>query len=169
MNRMTTGWRLVRVLACSCGALAAGLGLGQETSEPGRPLKVPMQIMSARMLTTVTPERPKTATAKCSNWMVTLDAIIGEDGRVKNLKVVGGFEEFQESSLKAVKQWTYDPYLVDGAPTAVETTVLVFYPSSGKPGAAFVPDGKGGVKGGDFLPLPPECGPPIAVKPPVPQ
>jgi hypothetical protein len=153
--------------------LAAGLGseTGQSQESAGAPEmpKVSAQIMAARLLTTVTPERPKVPMPKCSNRMVTLDVIIGEDGRVKSLKVVGGFEEFQESSLTAVKQWTYDPYLVDGAPTAVETTVLVFYPSSGKPGPAFMPDGKGGVKGGEFLPLPPECGQPITVKPTAPQ
>jgi Gram-negative bacterial TonB protein C-terminal len=152
-----------------CCATAAAVSSAQETAESQQLVKVPMQIMSARLLTTVTPERPKTPMAKCSNRMVTLDVVIGEDGRVKNLKVLGGFREFQESSLTAVKQWTYDPYVVDGAPTAVETKVLIFYPSSGKPGPAFVPDGKGGVKGGDFLPLPPECGPPITVPPASPQ
>jgi TonB family protein len=148
--------------------MAASLSSGQKAIEP-EPLRVPIQIMSARLLTTVTPERPKKPMATCSNRMVTLDALIGEDGRVRKLKVLGGFEEFQASALAAVKQWTYDPYLVGGVPTAVETTVLVFYPSSGKPGSAFVPDGKGGVKGGDFLALPPECGSPITVKPASPQ
>jgi hypothetical protein len=152
-----------------CCATAAAVSSAQETAESRQLVKVPMQIMSARLLTTVAPERPKIPMAKCSNRMVTLDVVIGEDGRVKNLKVLGGFKEFQESSLMAVKQWTYDPYLVDGAPTAVETKVLVFYPSSAKPGPAFIPDGKGGVRGGDFPPLPPECGSPITVKPASPQ
>jgi hypothetical protein len=152
-----------------CCTTAAAVSSAQETAKSQQLTKVPMQIMSARLLTTITPERPKIPMTKCSNRMVTLDVVIGEDGRVKALKVLGGFEEFQEPSLTAVKQWTYDPYLVNGAPTAVETKVLVFYPSSGKPGPAFIPDGKGGVKGGDFLPLPPECGPPITVKPASPQ
>jgi TonB family protein len=158
----------MRFLLCLCCATAASLSSGQKAVEPEH-LKVPIQIMSARLLTTVTPERPNKPMAKCSNRMVTLDAVIGEDGRVRKLKVLGGFEEFQESALAAVKQWTYDPYLVDGVPTAVETTVLIFYPSSGKPGPAFLPDGKGGVKGGDFPPLLPECGPQITVKPASPQ
>jgi TonB family protein len=121
--------------------------------------------MAARLLTTVTPERPKEPMAKCSNRMVTLDAVIGEDGKVRTLKVLGGFEEFQESALTAVKQWTYKPYLVDEKPSSVETTVLVFYPSSGTPGSLFVPDGEGGAKGGKFPPLPPECWPQTDVKP----
>jgi TonB family protein len=115
---------------------------------------VPEKVMAARLLTTVTPEAP--AVPKCSNRMVTLDVVIGEDGKVSSLKVLGGFAEFKQSALPAVKQWTYKPYLENGIPTSVETTVQVFYPSTGKPGLLFVPDGKGGIKGGDFLSLPPE-------------
>jgi TonB family protein len=138
---------------------------GQETSESRQILKVSAHVMAARLLTTVTPEPPKKPMAKCSNAMVTLDVVIGEDGKVSILKVLGGFEEFRESAMTAVKQWTYKPYLVNEVPTSVETEVLVFYPSVGAAGSLFVPDGNGGVKGGKFLPMPPECGPPISIKP----
>lgn len=143
--------------------LVTGVSAGQETSESQQMLKVPAPVMAARLLTTVTPESPKMP--KCSNRMVTLDVAIGKDGTVSILKVLGGFEEFKESAIKAVKQWTYTPYLENGIPVSVETTVMVFYPSAGTPGSLYVPDGKGGVKGGKFLPMPPECGPPIQIKP----
>ena len=123
--------------------------------------------MAARLLSTVVPESLKMP--KCSNRMVTLDVVIGEDGKVKSIKVLGGFEEFRESAIKAVKQWIYKPYLDSGIPVSVETTVMVFYPSVGAPGSFFVPDGKGGVTGEKFLPMPPECGPPIQIKPTPPQ
>ena len=102
--------------------------------------------------------------AKCSNRMVTLDVVIGEDGKVGDIKVLGGFEEFRESAIKAVKQWTYKPYVEGGKPVSVETNILVFYPSVGAAGSLYVPDGKGGVSGGKFLPMPPGCGPPIQIK-----
>jgi hypothetical protein len=89
--------------------------------------------------------------------------LIGEDGKVAILKVLGGFEEFRESAIKSVKQWTYKPYLENGSPVSVEMTIMVFYPSVGTPGSLYLPDGKGGVKGGKFLPMP-ECGPPIQIK-----
>jgi TonB family protein len=128
---------------------------------------VPARVMAAQLLVTVTPESPKML--KCSNRMVTLDVVIGEDGRVSSLKALGGFEEFKQSAITAVKQWTYKPYLENGMPTSVETTVLVFYPSVGKPGSLFVPDGKGGAKAASFAPMPPECGPTIKFKPAPPQ
>ena len=102
---------------------------------------------------------------KCSNRMVTLKVVVGEDGKVQSLKAVAGFEEFKQSAMAAVKQWTYKPYLENEVPTPVETTVLVFYPSVGTPGSLFVPDGKGGVKEGDFRSMPPECMPSIGGKP----
>jgi TonB family protein len=155
------------LLACLTCVSAAGSVAGQATSEPQQILKVPAQVMAARLSTTVTPETPKMP--KCSNRMVTLDVVIAEDGRVRNIKVLGGFEEFKQSAIVAVKQWIYKPYLENGAPIPVNTQILVFYPSVGKAGSLFVPDGKGGVKGGDFLPLPAECGPPIAVQRKSPQ
>lgn len=151
------------LFSCVACVLATGVVAGQETSGSSQMLKVPAQVMAARLLTTVTPESPKMP--KCSNRMVTLDVVVGEDGKVQSLKAVAGFEEFKQSAITAVKQWTYKPYLENGEPIPVETTVLVFYPNVGKPGSLFVPDGKGGFKGGNFLPMPSECGPSVEVKP----
>ena len=106
---MRAAWKPRHFLFLGLCCATAAVGSAQETAESQQLIKVPMQIMSGRLLTTVTPERPKIPMAKCSNRMVTLDVVIGEDGRVKNLKVLGGFREFQEVSLTAVKQWTYDP------------------------------------------------------------
>jgi hypothetical protein len=151
------------LLFCLVCGLPIGVVTGQEISESQQALKVPARVMAARLLTSVTPESPKMP--KCSNRMVTLDVVIGDDGSVRSLKALGGFEEFKQSAVTAVKQWTYKPYLQNGVPISVETTVLVFYPSVGKAGSLFVPDGKGGIKGGTFLPMSSECGPSIAVKP----
>jgi hypothetical protein len=52
--------------------------------------------MAARLLTAVTPEFPKMP--ECSNRMVTLDVVIGEDGRVRSHKAVAGFEEYKPSA-----------------------------------------------------------------------
>jgi TonB family protein len=66
--------------------------------------------------------------------MVTLDVVIGEDGRVSSLKAPSGFAGFKESAIKAVEQWTYKPYYENGVPVSVETTVVIFFPSVGTPG-----------------------------------
>jgi outer membrane biosynthesis protein TonB len=58
---------------------------------------------------------------------VVLNAVIGKDGTVQNLNVVSGPGELQQSSLDAVSQWTYKPYLLNGDPIEVETTINVIY------------------------------------------
>ena len=34
---------------------------------------------------------------------------------------------FNNSAMEAVRQWTYKPYLLNGNPTEVETTITVNY------------------------------------------
>jgi outer membrane biosynthesis protein TonB len=52
---------------------------------------------------------------------------VGKTGDVENLKVVLGPRELQQSSLDAVRQWKYKPYLVNGDPVDVKTTISVVY------------------------------------------
>ena len=55
------------------------------------------------------------------------EAIIGKDGEVENLKVVSAPKELQQSALDAVRQWTYRPFLLNGAPVEVKTTIEITY------------------------------------------
>jgi len=56
-----------------------------------------------------------------------LRAIISKGGTVENLQVVSGPKELQESSLDAVRQWMYKPFLLNGDPVEVKTTINVTY------------------------------------------
>jgi len=58
---------------------------------------------------------------------VVLSAVISKEGEVENLQVVEGRKELQRSSLDAVKDWKYKPYLLNGEPIEVETTINVVY------------------------------------------
>ena len=56
-----------------------------------------------------------------------LSVIIGEDGNVKNIEVLSGPNELQQSSIDAVRQWTYKPYLLNGDPIEVKTTINIVF------------------------------------------
>jgi protein TonB len=58
---------------------------------------------------------------------VILDATIGKDGTVENLKVLSGPAPLQQSALDSVRQWKYKPYLLNGDPVEVETKITVVY------------------------------------------
>jgi TonB family protein len=52
---------------------------------------------------------------------------ISKDGGNENLRVVSGLPVLQQAALDAVKNWRYRPYLLDGQPVEVETTVNVIF------------------------------------------
>ena len=87
--------------------------------------------MAGNILTKVAPVYPNDARAAHISGTVVLHAIIGKDGNVEKLVVVSGPKELQTSALDAVKQWTYKPYLLNGNPTEVETTIHVNYNLNG--------------------------------------
>ena len=58
---------------------------------------------------------------------VVLAATISKAGTIENLRVVSGPAVLQQAAVDAVKTWRYKPYMLDGQPVEVETSVdLVF-------------------------------------------
>jgi hypothetical protein len=59
---------------------------------------------------------------------VVLQATIGTDGGIHDLKVISGpWPSLIASSLWSVSHWTYKPYLLNGEPVEVETTINVIF------------------------------------------
>ena len=50
-----------------------------------------------------------------------------QDWRIENLRVVSGPPMLQQAALDAVRSWRYRPYLLNGEPVEVETTVNVVF------------------------------------------
>ena len=58
---------------------------------------------------------------------VVLTAIIDGNGQIQNLQLVSGHPMLVPAAIAAVKQWRYKPYLLNGQPVEVETTVTVIF------------------------------------------
>jgi TonB family protein len=59
---------------------------------------------------------------------VFLDVIIGVDGNPENIVVSKSLrEDYDASALEAVRQWQWQPFLLNGEPVEVETTVTITY------------------------------------------
>lgn len=72
------------------------------------------------------PEYPASARIDHISGAVVLHAIIGPDGRIHRLTVLSAPSvALAGSALAAVRTWTYRPYLLDGEPTSVDTTITV--------------------------------------------
>jgi len=58
---------------------------------------------------------------------VRLEAVIGTDGTVQNLKVLAGHPLLVKAATDAVSRWRYQPTLLNGEPVEVLTEVLVTF------------------------------------------
>jgi TonB family protein len=137
--------RVAIVAACvalglaTCGtALALGMhvnapseGGNSSASKAPRQLTVPAAVMAGNILTKAVPVYPPAAKKAKIQGTVVLSAVIGKDGNVKSIQVVSGPNELQQASIDAVRQWTYKPYLLNGDPVEVKTTVNIIYSLQG--------------------------------------
>jgi len=85
------------------------------------------QVMQGQRIGGPMPVYPPEAKKAKIQGKVILNAVIGKDGTVEKLTVASGPEALQKSSLDAVHQWTYKPFLLNGEPVAVKTTITVTY------------------------------------------
>lgn len=133
--------KLAIVAACvtfgiaACGsALALSMHVNAQASDGGMSatqtpgtLTVPAAKLVNNQLSKVQPKYPDDAKKAHVKGKVLLDVLIGKDGTVKEARVVSGPEMLRQSSIDAVKQWTYKPYLLNGDPVEVKTTITVTY------------------------------------------
>ena len=58
-----------------------------------------------------------------SRALVILETEIGEDGRVRNVRVLRGVPMLDQAAIDAVRQWQFTPTLLNGLPVPVVMTV----------------------------------------------
>ena len=76
-------------------------------------------------ITKVPPEYPQAAQFAGVTGTVIVQALIGRDGRVKEIKVVQSIPELDDAAASAVAQWTFKPAKNKGEPVAVWVAVPV--------------------------------------------
>jgi TonB family protein len=106
---------------------SASPGASQSPGSSEAPREVSANAMAGNILTKVMPVYPPAAKQAKIQGQVVLSAIIGKDGLFKSLQVLSGPDELRASAWNAVKEWTYKPYLLNGQPVEVETTISVTY------------------------------------------
>jgi TonB family protein len=84
-------------------------------------------IAAGQVISKVNPIYPPIARASGVAGAVVLHAIIGKDGTVQELAATSGPPELMSSAMEAVKQWVYKPFLLNGEPVEVDTTITVNY------------------------------------------
>lgn len=137
---VSAGRRILIASACSFLALAtctSALALhtdiselapdAQQSAAPNK-LHVSAKEMSGNRISGENPTYPPEAKKKKIQGTVVIDTTISKEGAVEDLHVVKTPDpSLAEGALKAVRTWRYRPYLLNGNPIAVETTVNVTF------------------------------------------
>src|SRR5207237_336900 len=95
--------------------------------KPTGPVRVGGNVQAARIVNRVQPVYPPLARQTRISGTVRLHAIISKDGTIQQLEVMSGHPLLQQAALDAVRQWRYQPTLLNGEPVEVDTTIDVIF------------------------------------------
>jgi protein TonB len=87
--------------------------------------RVSLGVMEGMLIVRVLPAYPVAAREMRVAGRVELQATIARDGTIDNLHVLDGPPLLRAAAVEAVRQWRYRPYLLNGEPVEVETTINV--------------------------------------------
>jgi protein TonB len=90
-------------------------------------VKVASGVTTGLLIKRVNPVYPSEARAAYIQGMVVLHAEISKTGDITDLELVDGPIELAGSTVAAVRQWKYKPYLLMGQPVTVDTEIRVNY------------------------------------------
>ncbi len=88
-------------------------------------VRVSSGIAEALLVHKVQPVYPARAKKEHIQGVVSMSAIIGKDGQIKELKLISGPPFLDVAALDAVRQWQYKPYLLNGLPVEMDTMITV--------------------------------------------
>jgi periplasmic protein TonB len=111
-NRPTVNAAYPDTVASSVGAAAV-------------PVPVPAAVMVSNLLIARPPTYPDAARASHAEGQVLMQVVINKDGTVGHIHVLEGDPVLRSAAAEAVSKWRYRPYVVNGQPVEVSTTVAV--------------------------------------------
>jgi len=98
-----------------------------EAPKPATPqrIRVGGNVQAAKIVRQPKPIYPPLAKQARISGVVRFNAVIGKDGTIQNLQLVSGHPLLVQSAQDAVKQWVYQPTLLNGEPVEVVTQIDV--------------------------------------------
>jgi protein TonB len=94
-------------------------------------VRVSSGVSTGLLVRRVNPNYPPLARQARIQGQVILQAEISKTGDIQNLRLISGHPMLAPAAIDAVKQWKYKPYLLNGEPVEVETTVQVNFTLAG--------------------------------------
>ncbi len=94
-------------------------------------VRVSQGVTQGLLIHKVQPSYPPLARQARIQGSVVLQAVISKEGTIEGLKLISGHPMLAPAAIDAVKQWRYKPYILNGEPVEVDTTITVNFTLSG--------------------------------------
>jgi TonB family protein len=88
-------------------------------------IQVPAKEMADLIVSKEAPVYPPLARLARIQGTVILKAVIGTNGDVGDIQLISGHPMLAPAAIDAVRQWKYEPYILNGTATEVETQIQV--------------------------------------------
>ena len=112
---------LTTLLVSACGGVTSPAPVQQASA----PVRVGGTIPAPTKTKDVVPIYPPEALQARVSGIVILEAIIGEDGKMRSVTVIRSVPLLDQAAINAVMQWEYTPTFVNGVAVPVVITVTV--------------------------------------------
>lgn len=117
------------------GVLGSGLGpiaspppaTVVKPAPPKGPLQISRGVAAGQLLAPIQPVYPTIAKITHIQGTVIVQAVISKTGTIENLHVTSGPPMLQSAAVEAIQKARYRPFLLNGEPVEVETTVNVVF------------------------------------------
>jgi protein TonB len=98
-----------------------------EIAPPAQRLRLGGNVRLAQPIHRVEPIYPRVAIIARVSGPVELEGVIGTDGRIHELRALRGNPLLVPAALDAVRQWVYEPTLLNGNPVEVVAPIMVIF------------------------------------------
>ena len=98
---------------------------GSKRDSPPQTVRVGGDIKPPLKVKNVVPVYPSFALQAHIQGVVILEATVGTDGKVKDVKLLRSIKELDDAAIKAVRGWEYKPTLINGQAVQVIVTIPV--------------------------------------------
>jgi periplasmic protein TonB len=112
------------------GGIISSTPMVPKVATPQR-IRVSQGVTQGMIIRKIQPAYPPLARQARIQGPVVLQAEIGKDGSIQNLRLISGHPMLAPAAIEAIKQWKYKPYILNGEPVEVETTITFNFTLSG--------------------------------------
>src|SRR5271169_1086411 len=112
------------------GGIISSTPMVPKVATPQR-MRVSQGVTQGMIIRKIQPAYPPLARQARIQGPVVLQAEIGKDGSIQNLRLISGHPMLAPAAIEAIKQWKYKPYILNGEPVEVETTITFNFTLSG--------------------------------------